>query len=120
MLYLYRKAWQNTNSFFLVARDLGHRTGDDLDRKVLFVGYCLPQPNNRTVGTWALSQLQAMSRAGANLLNLRLAPWMPPLIRGRRPGRRIADAPPRHRWDNVVVEYSLYCFNRKWRDGLLA
>lgn len=88
----------------------GHWTGEDLDRKVLFVGYCLPQPNNRSVGTWALSQLQAISRAGANLRSLRLTPWVPPPIRGFRRVRKIADAPSRHRWGNAVVEYPRWCY----------
>ncbi len=71
----------------------------------LFIGHCVPQPSNQNIGPWALRQLQALARAGVEVRTLRLTPWFPPLVRKLRRVRGVADAPPEHRWENIVVEY---------------
>lgn len=73
--------------------------------RLLFIGNCVPQPNNPGMGPWALRQLQALGRAGTELRIVRLTPWFPSGVRKLRPVRSVADTPARHRWDNVDIEY---------------
>lgn len=81
--------------------------------KVLFIGTCMPQPNNENMGPWALRQAQAFARAGIDLRVIRLTPWFPPGIRKLGPVRSVADTPKRHLWGNVELEYLRWPFYAK-------
>ncbi|MGB3296633.1 MAG: glycosyltransferase family 4 protein [Phormidesmis sp.] len=73
--------------------------------KVLFLASYFPKPENTVMGTWALSQAQALVRQGVDLQVISFTSALPQWI-ARTPGAKAyANCPDRYRWPGAVDTY---------------
>ena len=74
--------------------------------RVLFLATYFPKPDNSLMGTWALSQAQALRRQGLDLRVVSLTSWVP-RVAGRfsAGARAYSHCPPVHYWGELRVEY---------------
>ncbi len=73
---------------------------------MLFLATYFPKPGNPLMGTWALSQAQALRRQGIDLRVVSLTSWVPRLAGRFSAGARAYACCPRvHSWDGLRVDY---------------
>jgi glycosyltransferase involved in cell wall biosynthesis len=78
--------------------------------RVLFLASYFPKPANPYMGTWALSQAQALARQRIDLEVLSFTSWVPRPL-GRTPGARAyAECPSAHSWDGLAVGYPRWLY----------
>jgi glycosyltransferase involved in cell wall biosynthesis len=75
--------------------------------KILFFGDYFPRPNNPTMGTWALGQLQALAaEPGVTVRAISCTSWVPRWLGWISLGaKRRANCPATHQYGNVHVDY---------------
>ena len=75
--------------------------------KILFIGDYFPRPNNPTMGTWALGQLQALAaEPGVTVRAISCSSWVPRWLGWISPGaRRRAECPQTHQYGSIRVDY---------------
>lgn len=79
--------------------------------RVLFLASYFPKPDNTVMGTWALSQAQALVRQGVDLLTLSFTSWVPPQIALNSGAKAYAHCPSEHHWPgDVVAQYPRWLY----------
>ena len=79
-------------------------------RRVLILATYFPKPGNEAMGTWAMSQAQALMRQGCDVTVVSPSPWLPRPL-GHLPGGRLArmrswaTCPPAHDWGSLRAHY---------------
>jgi glycosyltransferase involved in cell wall biosynthesis len=73
--------------------------------RILFFGAHFPRPNNRTIGTWALSQIAALRAAGHEIKVVSPVPAIPGWITKISGRGTSAVCPPRHEWGDIEARY---------------
>lgn len=74
--------------------------------KVLFLASYFPKPGNPVMGTWALSQAQALARQPIELRVLSFTSWVPSVLAGSARAKAYAECPASYTWrGNVHVVY---------------
>jgi glycosyltransferase involved in cell wall biosynthesis len=81
--------------------------GTKASLRILFIGDYFPRPNNPTMGTWALGQLQALAaEPGVTVQAISCSSWVPGWLRRLSPGaRRRAECPRTHQYGAIRVDY---------------
>jgi glycosyltransferase involved in cell wall biosynthesis len=79
--------------------------------KVLLIAHYFPKPDNPVMGTWALTQAQALVRQGIELQVVSYTSWLPTWL-ARTPGAKAyAHCPAQHLWlGNVSVRYPRWLY----------
>ncbi len=70
--------------------------------RVLFLASFFPKPNNPWMGTWALSQAQALARQDIDLQVVSLTSWVPKPLAVTAGAKAYAHCPPTHTWAGQV------------------
>jgi glycosyltransferase involved in cell wall biosynthesis len=79
--------------------------------RVLFLASYFPKPDNPYMGTWALSQAQALARQDIDLSVVSFTSWVPKLLAQSAGAKAYAHCPPTHIWDNQVeVQYPRWLY----------
>jgi len=79
--------------------------------KVLFLASYFPKPDNPVMGTWALSQAQALVRQGVDLLTLSFTSWVPSPLALTAGAQAYAHCPAEYVWPGqVVVRYPRWLY----------
>ncbi|MBE9060263.1 glycosyltransferase [cf. Phormidesmis sp. LEGE 11477] len=73
--------------------------------KVLFLAYYFPKPNNPLMGTWALTQAQALVRQGISLQVASFTSWVPSAIANTPGAKAYANCPSLYTWPGDVVAH---------------
>lgn len=79
--------------------------------RILFFASYFPKPDNPWMGTWALSQAQALARQEVDLLVVSCTTWLPSFL-ARTPGAKAyANCPREYTWPgNVQVRYPRWLY----------
>ncbi|WP_161768754.1 hypothetical protein [Picosynechococcus sp. NKBG042902] len=68
--------------------------------KVLFLASYFPKPDNPLMGTWALSQAQALvQQAEIELLVVSFTSWVPSWLARSEGAKAYANCPPEYEWE---------------------
>lgn len=79
--------------------------------KVIFLASYFPKPDNPVMGTWALSQAQAIVRQGIDLQVVSFTSWVPGLLALTSGARAYSKCPSEHVWEgNVRVLYPRWLY----------
>ncbi|NJL47719.1 MAG: hypothetical protein HC929_09860 [Leptolyngbyaceae cyanobacterium SM2_5_2] len=79
--------------------------------KVLFLASYFPKPDNPVMGTWALSQAQALVRQGVELLTLSFTAWVPGWAAHTAGAKAYAHCPSQATWPGpVAVQYPRWLY----------
>ena len=79
--------------------------------KVLFLASYFPKPDNPVMGTWALSQAQALVRQGIELQVISFTSWVPRAIAFTSGAKAYANCPEEYTWSgNVKVKYPRWLY----------
>ena len=79
--------------------------------KVLFLASYFPKPDNPVMGTWALSQAQALVRQGIDLQVLSFTSWVPKAIACTSGAKAYAYCPDEYTWPGKVkVKYPRWLY----------
>jgi glycosyltransferase involved in cell wall biosynthesis len=79
--------------------------------KVLFLASYFPKPDNPVMGTWALSQAQALVRQGIDLQVISFTSWVPKAIALTSGAKAYAYCPEEYTWSgNVKVKYPRWLY----------
>lgn len=79
--------------------------------KVLFLASYFPKPDNPVMGTWALSQAQALVQQNVELLVVSFTSWVPPQLARSAGAKAYADCPAEYTWEgNVRVLYPRWLY----------
>ncbi len=79
--------------------------------KILFLASYFPKPDNPVMGTWALSQAQALVRQGVELLTLSFTTWVPAAIAKTAGAKAYAHCPRQFTWPGGVdVRYPRWLY----------
>jgi glycosyltransferase involved in cell wall biosynthesis len=73
--------------------------------RILFFGVYFARPNNRTIGTWALSQLSALRDAGHEVHVICPLPAVPLIVAKLLGHGTSAACPPRYQWNGIETDY---------------
>ncbi len=73
--------------------------------RVLMLASYFPKPTNPLMGTWALSQAQALRRHGLELEVVSLTSWVPKALAVTNGAKAYATCPGVHDWDGLRVTY---------------
>jgi len=73
--------------------------------RILFLGLHFPRPNNRAIGTWALSQVTALRDAGHEVRVVSPLPAIPVFATKVLRRGTSATCPPHHVWDGIETDY---------------
>jgi glycosyltransferase involved in cell wall biosynthesis len=83
----------------------------DCRLRVLFLASYFPKPDNPWMGTWALTQAQALVHHGVDLLVVSCTSWLPSALAITSGARAYANCPPEYLWQgnvNVLYPHWLY------------
>jgi glycosyltransferase involved in cell wall biosynthesis len=78
--------------------------------RVLFLASYFPKPDNPYMGTWALSQAQALARQDIDLSVVSFTSWVPKLMAQTAGARAYAHCPSTYTWDQVEVRYPRWLY----------
>jgi glycosyltransferase involved in cell wall biosynthesis len=79
--------------------------------KVLFIASYFPKPDNSVMGTWALTQAQALIRQGIQLRVISFTSWVPKYLATSTGSRAYAHCPSQYIWqENVVAQYPRWLY----------
>lgn len=79
--------------------------------KVLFLASYFPKPDNPVMGTWALSQAQALVQQNVELLVVSFTSWVPPQLAHSEGAKAYAHCPTEYTWEgNVKVLYPRWLY----------
>lgn len=70
--------------------------------RVLFLAFYFPKPDNPLMGTWALSQAQALARQDIDLLVASFTSWVPASFALTPGAKAYAYCPPHYTWSGSV------------------
>ena len=73
--------------------------------KVLFLAYFFPKPDNPVMGTWALTQAQALVRQGIDLQVVSFTSWVPKAIALSQGARTYANCPDTYVWPGGLTAH---------------
>jgi glycosyltransferase involved in cell wall biosynthesis len=73
--------------------------------RILFLGLYFPRPNNRIIGTWALSQVTALRDAGHEVRVVSPLPAIPVFVTTVLRRGTSATCPPHHVWNGIETDY---------------
>lgn len=73
--------------------------------KVLFLASYFPKPDNPQMGTWALTQAQALARQDIDLRVVSFTSWIPPLVATTAGAKAYANCPEQYTWSGEVKVY---------------
>ena len=79
--------------------------------RILFLASYFPKPENPYMGTWALSQAQALARQDIDLSVVSFTSWVPNLLAQTPGAKSYANCPKIHTWsDQVEVRYPRWLY----------
>ncbi len=79
--------------------------------RVLFLASYFPKPGNPWMGTWALTQAQALSRQNIDLLVVSCTSWLPSALASTAGAKAYANCPSEYTWEgNVRVLYPRWLY----------
>jgi glycosyltransferase involved in cell wall biosynthesis len=70
--------------------------------RVLFLASFFPKPTNPWMGTWALTQAQALARQAIDLQVVSFTAWVPPILARTAGAKSYAHCPRVHLWEGQV------------------
>jgi glycosyltransferase involved in cell wall biosynthesis len=73
--------------------------------RVLMLATYFPKPGNPLMGTWALSQAQALQRQDLDVKVVSLTSWIPKFLARTNGAAAYADCPQQFSWGSLNVEY---------------
>lgn len=73
--------------------------------KILFLASYFPKPDNPVMGTWALSQAQALKRQGIELEVVSFTAWVPPWLAPSPGAQAYANCPATFQWPGDVIAH---------------
>src|SRR3954453_5226300 len=73
--------------------------------RVLMLATYFPKPMNPIMGSWALSQAQALQRNGADVQVISFTSWVPRAVAKTRGSAAYATCPREYSWDGLHVSY---------------
>src|SRR5580698_5113942 len=73
--------------------------------RVLMLATYFPKPGNPLMGTWALSQAQALQRQDLDIKVVSLTSWIPKFLARTNGAAAYADCPQQFSWGSLKVEY---------------
>jgi glycosyltransferase involved in cell wall biosynthesis len=78
--------------------------------KVLFFASYFPKPDNPQMGTWALTQAQALIRQGIDIQIVSFTSWVPALVAITRGAKAYSYCPESHQWSNIIAQYPRWLY----------
>lgn len=79
--------------------------------RILFLASFFPKPDNPLMGTWALTQAQALARQDIDLLVVSYTSWLPSLLATTPGAKAYAKCPAEYTWTgNVRVVYPRWLY----------
>ncbi|MBD1849837.1 glycosyltransferase family 4 protein [Leptolyngbya sp. ST-U4] len=73
--------------------------------RILFLASYFPKPDNPLMGTWALTQAQAIARQDVELQVVSFTSWVPSFLAKTPGAKAYANCPDRHTWEDGVQAY---------------
>lgn len=79
--------------------------------RILFLASYFPKPDNPLMGTWALTQAQAIARQNVDLLVVSFTSWVPKVLARTRGAKAYAHCPGFYTWQgDVKVRYPRWLY----------
>lgn len=70
--------------------------------RILFLASYFPKPDNPQMGTWALTQAQAIARQNVELQVVSFTSWVPPILAKTAGAKAYANCPDRYTWEGGI------------------